>query len=162
MRWAPATACICLFALIACNANRNVAPRAETELATTSDETEVYRAFIRNHFEDDWKTSCPHAVLDTTPVEPENKNPAQWFNLESVKPSSTLIEQFLTIEQDQHPLTTWRNSFFIPVDDAVLKTMFSESCSVEDMQQLKCGWLQFKQLYGQSCGHWHFSHIAFN
>lgn len=162
MRLIPVIVCFCLSALTACNANRAISPLVATGLDNTSDETAVYRAFVRNHLEDDWKTNCPHAVLDTEPLKPENKNPTQWFYLEPLKPSKELSGRFLIVEQDRHPLIIERNSFFIPVDDAVLKTMFSESCSIKNMQQLRCGWLQFKQLYGNSCGHWHFSHVAFN
>lgn len=162
MRLAPVLAGICLITLTACNEHHSTIPLVASRQDNSSDEIALYRAFIKNHFEDDWKTSCPHAVLDTKPLEPENKNPAQWFYLQPAKPSSELSKRFLETEQDQHPLSIGHSSFFIPVDDAVLKAMFSENCSIEDMQQLKCGWLQFKELYGTSCGHWHFSHVAFN
>lgn len=162
MRLIPIIVCICLSSLAACNVHRPTSPLVATSRDNASAETAVYRAFIKNQLEDAFKTSCPHAVLDTTPLEPENKNPTQWFYLEPIKPSKELSERFLVVEHDRHRFITERNSFFIPVDDAVLKTMFSESCSIKDMQQLKCGWLQFKQLYGSSCGHWHFSHVAFN
>jgi hypothetical protein len=54
------------------------------------------------------------------------------------------------------------NSSFKSMMLSYLTDMFRENCSIEDMQQLKCGWLQFKQQYGSSCGHWHFSHVAFD
>ena len=153
--------CISLIFLTACNVHRTTIPphtyRPDNSLA----EIVVYRAFLKNHLEQDWKTSCSHAVLDLEPLQPENKNPTQWFYLQSAAPSQKLSELFLTVEQDRRSLAVRPGSFFIPVDNAVLKTMFSQNCSIMEMQQLKCGWLQFKQLYGSSCGHWHFSHIAF-
>jgi hypothetical protein len=147
------------FLLVSCKApiRQDLSP-----VATPNAEALVYRAFVRDHFEKDWKTSCPHAVLDSSALPIEARDPTQQFYLQPEKPPSELTKHLMNLANDHRAISAGSDPFYIPVDDRVLSVMFRQPCSVEDMQQLRCGWLQFKQLYGAACGTWRFSHVAFN
>jgi hypothetical protein len=162
MRLIRAAISVILVSLAGCHQYKSGDTPAPAKVDVSQTEEKVYRAFIASHLEDDFKTHCAHAVLDTQPLAPDRRDPTQWFALEPLKPPSGLIQQFSVVQRNQIPLVVAANSFFIPVDDAVLGAMFRENCSLDDMKKMKCGWLQFRELYADACGHWHFSHVAFS
>jgi hypothetical protein len=151
---------VCVIALTACG--KNLPPQLIEQIPTgPSAETSVYRAFVRQHYEQDWKSFCPHAAIDSEPLGVDTRDLAPLFNLELEKPPTELVHR-LTAPKEDSSVSVAGEAFFIPVDHRVLAAMFGQSCSVEEMRKLGCGWLQFNQLYGSACGAWRFSHVAFN
>lgn len=152
-------ASICVILLTACTQNPTITSIEEHSTAP-SEESLIYRAFIRKHGEEDWKRSCSHVVVDTAPLPVSTKDPTYLFHLEPETPPIELLHR-LTSLKEHVSISVPGEPFFIPVDHRVMNAMFRQSCSVEEMRQLKCGWLQFKQLYGSACGIWRFSPIVF-
>lgn len=109
-----------VISLTACKRHQATQPSSVLQSDTSRVESQVYRAFIADHLEDDWKTYCAHAVLDTELLQPDKRDPTPWFELQAAKPSRELTEHFLEVERNEQPLGSGGNQFFIQVNDAVL------------------------------------------
>jgi len=160
MRLLQVAVSICAISLTACK-KPQISPLTPIYSLQSSAEARVYRAFVKNHYEDNWKAFCPHAVLVTKPLSAETRDPSRLFSLQPDKPTNELIQQ-LNKTNDPQFVSLGNDTFFIPVDNEVINAMFRQPCSIEDAQQLRCGWLQFRQQYGAACGAWRFSHVVFN
>ena len=133
MRLLQVAVSICAISLTACK-KPQISPLTPIYSLQSSAEARVYRAFVKNHYDDDWKAFCPHAVLVTKPLSAETRDPSRLFSLQPDKPTNELIQQ-LNKTNDPQFVSLGNDTFFIPVDNEVINAMFRQPCSIEDAQQ---------------------------
>jgi hypothetical protein len=92
MRLLQVAVSICAISLTACK-KPQISPLTPIYSLQSSAEARVYRAFVKNHYEDNWKAFCPHAVLVTKPLSAETRDPSRLFSLQPDKPTNELIQQ---------------------------------------------------------------------
>jgi hypothetical protein len=128
--------------------------------ATTSEPT-VYRAFIKQHTS--WAGGCESAILDSSALPIAEGFQPFVFSREPVKPPKELVALLLQTTSISEPLRASGEPFFRVIDHSTIEDLFSETkCTTGDMQQHKCGWLKFRDDFGNACGYWQFSHVTFN
>ena len=130
---------------------------------TDSSEAAIYKSFVKQHTT--WAGGCESAVLDSDALPIAEGFQQYAFSRERVKPPKELVALLSqsTSSSSFMPLQATGEPFFMVVDHAILENLFSEEkCQMGDMQQHKCGWLKFKDDFGNACGYWQFSHVTFN
>jgi hypothetical protein len=124
-------------------------------------EISVFKAFVQQHTA--WAGGCDNAVLDSSALPIAEGFQPYVFSRERVKPPKELISLLLQTASTAEPLEAPGQPFFRVVDHSVIENLLSKTkCTIDDMQQHKCGWLKFKDSFGKACGYWQFSHITFN
>lgn len=124
-------------------------------------ESSVFMAFVQQHTA--WAGGCDNAVLDSSPLLIAEGFQPYAFSRERVKPPKELVALLPHKASTSEPFGATGQPFFRLVDHAVIENLFTEAkCTIDDMQQHKCGWLKFKDSFGNACGYWQFSHVTFN
>jgi hypothetical protein len=147
------------FAILACSHASNLPLAAAQDQSPMNTELTVYQAFVQEHCA--WAGGCLKAVLDMQPLPAiDVADPHKFF--QEPRPSLELINQYRKAQKSLAPFLAAQNSFFVATAHSGLKDIFPEPCLLQDAKAHKCGWLRFKDAYGNACGVWQFSHIGFN